>query len=343
MTRDEPSDRRLEEAMDWLLRLQEAPDDPALRDGVEAWLSADPDHRRAWDQARKTWQIMGEVTPATSGTWERETGPAPAPAPSPAPPPATPKAARGSGRSRRRRLGLSLAALAAAACLALAFGPSLLLRLQADHVTAAAETRRLTLEDGSVLHLAPESAVDLRFTDEGRNVALLAGEAFFEVAPDARRPFVVEAEGLRARAVGTAYGVGISTGTISVEVESGTVGVRSDATAPPVDLRLGLGQALRFDRDAKTTSLERRAPGDMATWRHGELLVTDASVAEVVEALRRYQRGWIVIADDRLAARRVNGIYDLRDPDGALRALVHPAGGQVLEITPLLRVLRQGS
>ena len=338
MTRDAPSDQRLEEAMDWLLRLQEAPGDPALRDRVEAWLSADPDHRRAWDQARKTWQIMGEMTPRTAGAWARETAPAPRPSP-----PAAPNAKRSARPPRRRRLGLSLAALAAAACLALAFGPSLLLRLQADHVTAAAEIRRLTLEDGSVLHLAPESAIELRFTDEGRNVALLAGEAFFEVAPDARRPFVVEAEGLRARAVGTAYGVGISTGTISVEVESGTVGVHSDATAPPIDLRLDLGQALRFDRDAKTTSLERRAPGDMATWRHGELLVVDASIAEVVETLRRYQRGWIVIADDRLAARRVNGIYDLRDPDGALRALVHPAGGRILEITPLLRVLRQGS
>ena len=271
-----------------------------------------------------------------------ETAAAPAPGPSPAPPPVAPNATRGTRAPRRRRLGLSLAALTAAACLALAFGPSLLLRLQADHVTAAAETRRLTLEDGSVLHLAPESAIDLRFTDEGRSVALLAGEAFFEVTPDARRPFAVEAEGLRARAIGTAYGVRISSGAVSVEVASGIVGVRSSATAPPVDLRLELGQALRFDRDTGTTSLDRRAPSDMATWRQGTLLVTDASIAEVVEALRPYQRGWIVIADDRLAARRVNGIYDLRDPDSALRALVHPAGGEVLEITPLLRVLRQG-
>lgn len=343
MTEDEPSDPRLEEAMDWLLRLREAPDDLGVRGELETWLAADPDHSHAWQQARKAWQVMGELPPVTAAAWAAKAVPIPSPGPSPARPPNARRKRRAAGKSRRARTGLTLAALAAAACLALVFGPSLVLRLQADHVTAAAETRRLTLEDGSVLHLAPESAIDLRFTTEGRNVALLAGDAFFEVTPNAKRPFVVEAEGLEARVLGTAFGVGISTGAISVEIESGSVGVRSDATAPPVDLRLELGQALRFDRGTGTASVERRAPKDMATWRHGQLLVVDASVAEVVEALRRYQRGWIVIADDRLAAQRVNGLYDLRDPDSALRALVHPAGGRVLEITPLLRILRQGS
>lgn len=343
MTKDEPSDPRLEEAMDWLLRLRQAPDDLGLRGEVETWHTADPDHARAWQQARKAWQVMGELPPATAGAWETKTTPIPPPGPSPARPPSARRKTRAAGRPRRARTGLALAALAAAACLALVFGPSLVLRLQADHVTAAAETRRLTLEDGSVLHLAPESAVDLRFTAEGRKVALLAGDAFFEVTPDAQRPFVVVAADLEARVVGTAFGVGLSAGAISVEVESGVVGVRAEAAVPPVDLRLDLGQHLHFDRDSKTAALDRRAPGDMATWRHGKLLVIDASIAEVVEELRRYQSGWIVIADERLAAKRVNGIYDLRNPDSALRALVHPAGGRVQEITPLLRVLRRGS
>ena len=342
MTDREPSDLRLEEAMDWLLRLREAPDDSDLRRRVEAWVAASPDHRRAWDQARKTWQTLGEVPPATVAAWDLL--PAEATGPEAPPPSSAPDIARVVRAPRPRRLALA-AALAAAACLVLVFAPSLFLRLQADHVTAAAEMREVVLEDGSVVQLAPESAIDLRFTAARRGVALLTGDAFFEVVPDAQRPFVVEAEDLQARVIGTAFGVGVSPRAISVEVVSGTVGVnvqgaQSESAGPLLDERLDRGQALRFDRATRTASLERRPPGDMAAWRQGTLLVVDASIAEVVETLRRYRPGWIVIADERLAAQRVNGLYDLRNPDSALRALVHPAGGQVHEITPLLRVLR---
>ncbi len=337
MSEQRSPDPRLDEAMDWLMRLREAPDDPALRTGMETWLSAGPDHRRAWNQARRTWQVMGDVPPATAAAWEAEHPPAPGPAGVAAGrPPDTP---RGVGTWRRHRIGLRMAVIAAAACLLLAFGPSLLLHLRADHVTAA-EIRALTLADGSIVHLAPESAVDLRFTAERRAVVLLAGEAFFEVTPDARRPFVVEANGLAARALGTAFGVRVSDHAVSVEVASGRVGARSAATTPPIDVRLDGGRTLHVANDTATAVLDRRPPGDMAAWRHGRLLVVDASVAEVVATLRRYRSGWIVIADDRLAARRVNGIYDLHDPDSALQALVHPAGGRVHEITPFLRVLR---
>ena len=340
MTKDEPSDHRLKEAMGWLLRLREAPDDPDLRGDVEAWLAADPDRLSAWNRARRTWQIMGDLPPTTAGAWERQPQAARVTRPRPARHARAAKSERASSRPWRGRTALTAAALAAAACLVLIFGSSLALRLQADHVTAAGETRQVALADGSVVYLAPQSAIDLRFTDDRRSLALLRGDAFFEVTPDPQRPFVVDADGLRAQVIGTAFGVSLSAVSVDVEVESGAVGVRSDATLPPIDLRLNRGQTLHIDRETEAALLDRKAPDDIATWRHGELLVVDASIAEVVEELRRYYFGWIVIADDRMAARRVNGIYDLRNPDNALRALVHPAGGQVHEITPLLRVLR---
>ena len=340
MTRDQLPDRRLEEAMDWLLRVRDRPDDPDLRRQVEDWLAADPARLFAWDQVRRTWQSIGDLPPATAGDWEKRGPPIGAAQPRPARPATAAEPKRIDRKPRRRRIVLAAVALAAAACLALVFGPTLLLRLEADLVTAAAETRQVTLADGSVVHLAPRTAIDLRFTDGERALALLDGEAFFEVTPDGSRPFVVDADGLRVRVIGTAFGVAVSTGSVDVEVDTGTVSVQSDTTRPPTDLRLNRGQTLHLDREAAAAALGRRAPGDMATWRRGELLVVDASVAEVVESIQRYHSGWIVIANDGLAARRVNGIYDLRNPDEALRALVHPVGGQVHEITPLLRVLR---
>lgn len=340
MSDQQPSDRRLEEAMDWLLRLQDAPDDAGLRRAVEAWVAADPDNRRAWDQARRAWQAMGDLPPATAGDWEKPSASGQVVQLPLSRPAADVDAERCPAKAGRGRRGLLAAALAAAACLALVFGPSLTLHLKADHVTAVAETRQVTLPDGSLAHLAPESAIELRFTDGRRSLVLLEGTAFFDVKADQQRPFVVGVDGLQIEVIGTAFGVVLSAGAVEVEVESGTVDTRSAAGRSSIDQRLSRGQTLRFDRQTETVLLGRRSPDDMASWRHGKLLVVDASIAEVVERLRPYHAGWILLVDEELAAKRVNGIYDLGNPDSALRALVLPAGGQVDEITPLLRVLR---
>ena len=340
MSDQQLSDRRLEEAMDWLLRLQDAPDDAALRQAVEAWVAADPDNRRAWNQARRAWQAMGDLPPATAGDWEKPGASGKVVQWPLSRPAADAGAKRGAAKARHGRGGLVAAALAAAACLALVFGPSLSLHLKADHITAVAETRQVTLPDGSLAHLAPESAIELRFTDGRRSLVLLEGTAFFDVKPDPQRPFVVGADALQIEVIGTAFGVALSSGAVEVEVESGTVDTRSAAEQPLIDQRLSRGQTLRFDRETGTVLLGQRSPDDMASWRDGKLLVVEASVAEVVERLRPYHAGWILLVDEELADKRVNGLYDLRNPDSALRALVLPAGGQVDEITPLLRVLR---
>ena len=340
MSDQQPSDRRLEEAMDWLLRLQDTPDDAGLRHAVEAWVAADPDNRRAWNQARRAWQAMGDLPPATASDWEKPGGSGQVvqlPLSRSAVDAGT---KRSTAKARRGRRGLIVAALAAAACLALIFGPSLTLHLQADHVTAVAETRQVTLPDGSLAHLAPESAIELNFTDGRRSLVLLEGTAFFDVKADPQRPFAVGADAVQIEVIGTAFGVALSADAVEVEVESGTVDTRSVADLPPIDQRLSRGQTLRVDRETGTVLLGQRPPDDMAAWRHGRLLVVDASIAEVVERLRPYHAGWILLVDEDLAAKRVNGIYDLSNPDSALRALVLPAGGQVEEITPLLRVLR---
>ena len=76
---------------------------------------------------------------------------------------------------------LGIAAAALAACLALYFAPVLKLRLQADHMTSVAELSDVTLEDGSVVHLDAGSAIAIRYGATRREVALLAGRAFFDV------------------------------------------------------------------------------------------------------------------------------------------------------------------
>jgi transmembrane sensor len=59
-------------------------------------------------------------------------------------------------------------------------------------------------------------------------------------------------------------------------------------------------------------------------------------MADVVDDLRRYFAGSIVLVDADLAARRVTGVYNLADPVGALRAIVGAHGGSVRQVSPWL-------
>jgi transmembrane sensor len=119
-------------------------------------------------------------------------------------------------------------------------------------------------------------------------------------------------------------------------VQRGAVEARA-ARANPV--HLGPGDQLTIERRSGAMQQTRIPPEEVASWRDYRLFVEGASVAEVVEELRRYRSGWIVFADSKLAHRQVTGLYDLRDPDRALRALIGPFGGQVREIAPLLTVV----
>ena len=64
------------------------------------------------------------------------------------------------------------------------------------------------------------------------------------------------------------------------------------------------------------------------------MFVNDATIGAVVEQIQRYHAASIAVPDITLAQQTVTGLYDLRDPDRALRALVQPHGGKVCTRSP---------
>jgi transmembrane sensor len=309
------TDPVLETAMDWLLRLEAAPENAALRANAEAWRRAAPAHAQALDQAQRALRYISQVPPALAHRWDA---------------PARP-------RLPAKRTWAAGAALALAACLMLLFLPGLLLRLHADYVTGVGEVRELALADGTVVTLGPKSAVAIDYDSTRRAVALLAGNALFEVAKDPGRVFQVAAGGVEVTVTGTVFDVRLGADAVTVAVREGSVAVRYGSAHP--EARLAPGDQLTIDLASGKWRPQRLDPADIALWRDGKLFVDGATVAAVVEELGRYQSGWIVIADDALAHRRVTGLYDLADPERAMRALVRPYGGSVRAVTPLLHVL----
>lgn len=324
------TDPLLEEAADWLLRLQEAPHDPATAGQFEAWLARSPEHAAAWGKIGRAWRLVGEVPPEHEAAWRNGRQ---SPSAGRRTPPA--RAVRTGAPNWRRRTVGAIAAAACAAFIVLA-APSLMLRIEADHMTGTAESRVIALADGSSVTLAAGSAIAANIDSGSRNVKLLAGEVFFDVARDAERPFTVRAGEVIVTVLGTAFDMQLSAKAATVQLAHGSVEVGYGGTGTA---RLSPGEMISIDRQTGDMSRSAIAQDDIAAWRNGRLFVADATIGSVVEQLQRYHPAWIKVLDGDLARARVTGLYDLRDPDRALRALVEPHGGHVRTVSPYLRVL----
>ncbi|HVQ70470.1 MAG TPA: FecR family protein [Bradyrhizobium sp.] len=327
----------LDEAASWLLRLREATGDPRVQDDFSAWLSRSSEHRAAWHRVRESWHLLGEGKPVYEHVWRPRSL-------------QTPSTGVGKGsrfqpgnrsRATRRRWRwvATISAAGVAACLLVVTVPSLLLRLEADYLTTTAQSRLLTLEDGTTVYLAADSAIKTDFSASRRQVRLLAGEAFFDVTRNPARPFVVDASGVKVEVTGTAFDVRLASSVTQVELARGAVGVSSNVAPRTSPAVLAPGQMLAVDRKSGAMTKSDIAPEDIGAWREGKLFVNDATIGAVVEQIQRYHVAWIAVPDVTLAQQTVTGLYDLRDPDRALRALVQPYGGKVHEVSRFARIV----
>ncbi|MEM0911357.1 MAG: FecR domain-containing protein, partial [Pseudomonadota bacterium] len=92
--------------------------------------------------------------------------------------------------------------------------------------TQVSETKSVTLDDGTVVTLAPESSINAKYTESNRQVILEKGQAFFDVIRDSSRPFSVASENLTVTVLGTAFDVRNSGTLQTVAVKEGTVEVK---------------------------------------------------------------------------------------------------------------------
>ena len=315
MPTEDCANARHDRALDWLLRVQQAPQDTDLKAQLAQWCALDEANAKAYRKALRMWQLTGQLAPTTEQQWPKPTT----------------AITRQSARPRRARRWV---AAAIAACLVVSLAPGLLLRWQADYRTGFGETRDITLSDGSVIQLDSQSAIAVDIAGTHRDVKLLTGQAFFKVMPDKSKPFHVWTQSLQVTVTGTAFNV--DTQQDSVAVQQGSVNVddrqagRQLASLVPgqrLTLRVGRGELTAF------------SPSQAAAWRQGQLIADDLSISDVLAQLRRYTPGIIVLRDKQLGAQRVTGVYDLRKPQAALQAVLQPYGAKVTAYSPWLLVL----
>jgi len=294
-------------ALSWFVANQADGD----RQGFEAWRAADPRHEAAYARIERLWG-----SPALAGAAKR-VRPA----------------------SRAQATG---ATAAIALCL---FATSTIgLRLTgtqiawpADHATAIGEIATARLDDGTVVMLDSGSAIDADMNGDGREVRLLRGRAFVTVAPDAR-PFRMTSGDAVIRDIGTRFAVSRDAGREQVAVQEGVVELRATADAPAhAVLRAGQGSEAAGGTLGAVRTIE---PFEAFGWTRQRLYFSGRPLGDVVAELRRYHRGWIVVANRDAAAMRISGGLRLDDPDAAMAELARLSGTRLTRVAGRLLILR---
>jgi len=306
-----------QQASDWLER-QRAGLDPAAERALAGWL-ADPAHREAHDRLSAMAAVFHRARAKGAHT-------------------AIVAQLGARGRSRRRRI----AALATACVLLSGLagyrwstpgGPAPELSVAA----AGAFTPIQRLPDGSIVELRRGARLAVRFEPAARRVDLLAGEALFRVEQDPARPFVVSAEGVAIRAVGTAFHVRLAPTRVEVLVTEGRVrvedAVRGGSLLPPAEggtagsPLLTAGQAVVVDLPGAATPAPAAAVAELApeeirarlAWRTPRFEFDGVALEQAAAKLNEFNRAQIVVADPALGGLRISGSFAPDDPETFVR------------------------
>lgn len=325
------SDRIAEEALDWFARLRNATPDDADEAEFAAWLQQDPRHAEALDELEAIWGSQSfldaalSLPAATQPTASARRAVEPRQHPHP---------------HRSRKLSVRLGAIASILIVAIGIwqAPALLLRWQADYITAVGDRATIALPDGSSLILNTASAVALDFEEGRRNVRLLQGEAFFDVRHDPAHPFRVSGRFGAVEVKGTAFSVREDGVQDTVILERGRVEVRlvTDAAAQAT---LDPDQQIVARADA-LSAVEPADPAMALAWRQGRIVFDDQPFETVLDELRRYRSAPVVVAANLAPDFRVSGNYRTTDIDGALRSLAAAAGVDVTTLPGGILILR---
>ncbi|MDE1146416.1 MAG: FecR domain-containing protein [Azospirillaceae bacterium] len=320
-----------EAAARWVARLDAGDLTPAEEAELSAWLDGDIRCVGALARARavfvsprmtRAMRILRQSPPPSASGWV--------------------------GLHRRAFLGGAVAASALGAAVVLR--PRTVQPAQ-RYVSALGEVRQIPLADGSRITLNTDSALEVDYREDRRLVRLLRGEAFFEVAKNPDRPFVVMGPKAQARAVGTAYAVRLAgeDGGMRVQVASGRVAVElpqpEPAAGPWGTVRQVWSQLVATAVNGTYVSADQEAEvrvghagsggeeiqvsirdvpsavlGRILMWREGLLSFEGVTLAEAAAEFARYSRQKI-IPKGAVARERISGLFAATDPAGFAHAV----------------------
>jgi transmembrane sensor len=182
----------------------------------------------------------------------------------------------------------------------------------------------LPLADGSRVTLNTNSKVRVALSKRRREIDLRQGEAYFEVAHDDARPFLVHTGEVDIEVVGTQFAIHRGDDSVRVFVNEGHVRVHAFVAAGGQRHAMELGAGDIAVLSARGIEHRHATPEELdaaLSWRNGQIVFRDTPLAAAVAEFNRYRSKPLVIVDPQLAAMRIGGTFRTSNADGFLQLL----------------------
>lgn len=311
-----PSAADCAEAAAWIAKLHGEERNPQLEAGLRRWLASSDAHRAAFEMANDLWV---ETTRLPKSDYPIRLAP-----------------------ERAITLTWPRLATAAAIVLGLAFVGSRWLSHDAAIATEVGELRNIALDDGTRVTLNTASRLKVHYSAQMRAVELEQGEAFFDVAKRADRPFVVMASGKRITALGTSFVVRRDSDAVAVTLLDGKVAVSGEGAEAQVvqpnaravgslentsahGIVMSPGQRMIFENH-KSPATDRPRLEQLTAWQRGQIVLDRTSLADAVAEMNRYSVKQLVIDSEQARNMRVTGVFRAGDSEDFARAVAESYG-----------------
>lgn len=196
------------------------------------------------------------------------------------------------------------------------------------------------LPDGSKVELNTASAIRADVEEDRREVWLDKGEAYFEVAHDQSRPFVVHAGARQVTVLGTKFSVRRDGDKVSVFVREGRVRVDDIEDGHAMRSTTITGGDIALARGAATlvTAKSEGRVDDALAWRQGMLSFDQERLRDVAAEFNRYNRQQLIVTDPAAADIRIGGMFPASKPGDFIRLLRDAYGLKIAETAEEIRI-----
>ncbi|WP_426155036.1 FecR domain-containing protein [Pseudomonas sp. TSRC2-2] len=289
-----PNRQVFETAASWYVQLQSQPPSLAEQKAWQLWIESDPAHLAAWNQMEQLQRHLGTL------------------------PQDLKRRALNGGQPRRQVLKLLLLAAGTGFVGWNVQQRTSLGYVWADYKTGVGQRRTVSLADGSQIKLNTDSAIDVAFDAAQRLIRLRSGEILIQTGKlGDQRPFYVQTRDGRIQALGTRFSVHQMSSSTRVGVLEDRVSVQP-AQSSTAALILKAGESTDFD--SRYVGLTHPFQSSEVAWINGQLIVLNARLGDVIEALGRYRSG-VLHCDRRARDLRVSGTFRLDSTDAVLANL----------------------
>jgi transmembrane sensor len=313
-----------ERASEWLARRDSGKWSSADQQAFNDWLHASTGHRVAYLRLEAAWAEAGRLKALGAGLPLDQVPPPGALRENPFSKSAvsgtSPGLSAPKNIPRRWHYGLAASALLCAVGAIAWYSYTL---HNASYETIVGGMEAIPLSDGSHMTLNSDSEVQVAVTAKERGVELNHGEAFFEVAKDPTRPFIVRAGHARVIAVGTQFSVRREGDQVDVVVIEGHVRVERDNQNSEAPLALlAPGDVARSDGQGVLVQQKPLPEAEaILSWRSGFLIFHDTPLKEAVAQFNRYNTRKIVIEDPKVANLRIGGNFKSTNSEAFVRLI----------------------